>query len=152
MRLIGPDGKQVGIVPTREALQRAEEYGLDLVEVSPEAKPPVCRIMDFGKFQFELKKAARKKQKQIHIKEILIRLATEIGDYQIKIRKAIEFLQAGDKVKFSVRFKGREMMYQEQGINLLDRIEKDLVEYGVVEQRPKLEGRQMIIVFAQKKK
>lgn len=155
VRLIGADGKQIGIVPIREALLQAEDAGLDLVEISPDSKPPVCRIMDFGKYQFEqrkLKAAQRKKQKQIDIKEIKIRPATEEGDYRIKIRKAIEFLQQGDKVKVSIRFKGREVLYQEQGLQLLARIEKDLIEVGTVEQRPKMEGRQMLMVLTPKSK
>lgn len=152
--MIGPDGKQIGVVPTREAQKRAEEFDLDLVEISPDAIPPVCRIMDFGKYQFEqnkLKAVQRKKQKQIQIKEIKFRPTTDIGDYQIKLRKLTEFLAEGNKVKITVRFRGREMLYQDQGIGLLDRIEKELIEVGVVEQRPKLEGRQMVMVLSPKK-
>lgn len=155
VRLIGADGKQVGIVPIREALSKAEEAELDLVEISPDAKPPVCRIMDFGKFQFEqrkMKAVQRKKQKQIQIKEIKIRPATDSGDYQIKLRKIIEFLNEGDKVKITVRFKGREMLYQEQGLELCNKIEKDLLEVGVIEQRARLEGRQMVMVIGPKRK
>lgn len=129
--------------------------GLDLVEISPDSKPPVCRIMDFGKFLFEQRKskaAQRKKQKQIDIKEIKFRPTTEEGDTVIKIRKAIEFLQSGDKVKISIRFKGREVLYQEQGLQLLARIERDLTEFGTVEMRPKMEGKQMMMVIAPKKK
>lgn len=155
VRLIGPDGKQIGVVPTRDALRQAEEFDLDLVEISPDAMPPVCRIMDFGKYQFEqnkLKAAQRKKQKQIQIKEIKFRPTTDIGDYNIKLRKLMEFLAEGNKVKITVRFRGREMLYQDQGISLLDRIEKDSFEVGTVEQRPKLEGRQMVMVLSPKKK
>lgn len=155
VRLIGPDGKQIGVVPTRDAQKRAEEFELDLVEISPDALPPVCRIMDFGKYQFEqnkLKAAQRKKQKQIQIKEVKFRPTTDIGDYQIKLRKLSEFLLEGNKVKITVRFRGREMLYQDQGVSLLDRIEKDLIDVGIVEQRPKLEGRQMVMVFGPKKK
>lgn len=136
-------------------MQKAEEMGLDLVEISPDSKPPVCRIMDFGKFLFEQRKskaAQRKKQKQIDIKEIKFRPTTEEGDTVIKIRKAIEFLQSGDKVKISIRFKGREVLYQEQGLQLLARIERDLTEFGTVEMRPKMEGKQMMMVIAPKKK
>lgn len=136
-------------------MQKAEEMGLDLVEISPDSKPPVCRIMDFGKFLFEQRKskaAQRKKQKQIDIKEIKFRPTTEEGDTIIKIRKAIEFLQSGDKVKISIRFKGREVLYQEQGLQLLARIERDLTEFGTVEMRPKMEGKQMMMVIAPKKK
>jgi translation initiation factor IF-3 len=155
VRLIGADGKQVGVVPTREALQKAEEAELDLVEISPDAIPPVCRIMDYGKFIFEqnkLKTIQRKKQKQIQIKEIKLRPTTDVGDYQIKLRKMMEFLDEGDKVKISLRFKGREMLYQQLGATMMDRIEKDLVEVATIEQRPKLEGRQMIMVLGPKKK
>ena len=155
VRLIGADGKQVGIVAIREALQKAEEAGLDLVEISPDAIPPVCRVMDYGKFVFEqnkLKATQRKKQKQIQIKEIKLRPTTDIGDYQIKLRKITEFLQDGDKVKITLRFKGREMLYHQQGIAMLDRIEKDLIEVATIEQRPKLEGRQMIMTLGPKRK
>jgi translation initiation factor IF-3 len=155
VRLIDADGKQVGVVPTREALQKAEEAELDLVEISPDAAPPVCRIMDYGKFIFEqnkLKTVQRKKQKQIQIKEIKLRPTTDIGDYTIKLRKMTEFLHEGDKVKISLRFKGREMLYQQLGAAMMERIEKDLVEVATIEQRPKLEGRQMIMVLGPKKK
>lgn len=155
VRLIGADAKQIGIVSLREALQKAEELELDLVEISPDSKPPVCRIMNFGKYQFEqnkLRAAQRKKQKQIQVKEIKIRPATEEADYQIKLRKASEFLQGGDKVKVTVRFKGREMLYQNQGMELLARIERDLSEVGMVEQRPKMEGWQMGMLVVPKKK
>ncbi len=154
VRLIGADGKQVGIVNVREALRQAEEAELDLVEISPDAVPPVCRIMDYGKFLFEqnkVKAAQRKKQKQIQIKEVKFRPGTDIGDYQIKLRKLIEFLKEGDKVKITVRFRGREMLYQDLGVGLLDRIEKDLADYSTVEQRPKLEGRQLVMLFGPKK-
>lgn len=155
VRLIAADGKQVGIVTVREALRLSEEAELDLVEISPDAVPPVCRIMDYGKYLFELNKvkaAQRKKQKQIQIKEVKFRPGTDIGDYQIKLRKLIDFLKEGDKVKITVRFRGREMLYQDIGVSLLDRIEKDLSEYSSVEQRPKLEGRQLVMLFGPKKK
>jgi translation initiation factor IF-3 len=152
--LIGPDGEQVGVVAVAEALRIAEEAELDLVEISPNAEPPVCRVMDFGKFQYEQQKrkaAARKKQKQIQVKEIKFRPGTDIGDYNIKIRKLIEFLQEGDKAKITLRFRGREMAHRELGMQLLQRVEQDLKEYGVVEQQPRLEGRQMVMVLQPKK-
>jgi translation initiation factor IF-3 len=141
-------------VPTRQAMQISEESGLDLVELSPDAKPPVCRIMDFGKFRFQQSKrkaAAKKKQKQVHIKEIKIRPATEEGDYQVKLRNIIRFLEDGDKAKVTLRFRGREMAHPELGYQLMERIVMDLTEYGVVEQRPKFEGRQMVMVIGPKK-
>jgi translation initiation factor IF-3 len=152
--LIDADGGQLGVVPIREARQLTEESGLDLVELSPDAKPPVCRIMDFGKFRFQQSKrkaAAKKKQKQVHIKEIKIRPATEEGDYQVKLRNIIRFLNEGDKAKVTLRFRGREMAHPELGLHLMERIMNDLVEYGVVEQRPKFEGRQMVMVIGPKK-
>ena len=128
---------------------------LDLVEVSPNAEPPVCRIMDYGKFVFEQSKkaqSARKKQKQIHVKEIKFRPGTEEGDYQVKLRNLIRFLSGGDKTKVTLRFRGREMAHQELGVQLLKRVEADLSEYGVVEQYPQLEGRQMVMILAPRKK
>ncbi len=145
----------MGVVPISKALDVASEANLDLVEVSPNAEPPVCRIMDYGKFKFDQNKknqSARKKQKQIHVKEIKFRPGTDVGDYQVKLRNLIRFLDDGDKAKVTVRFRGREMAHQELGVQLLDRVEKDLEEYGVVEQRPKLEGRQMVMVFAPRAK
>jgi len=153
--LIGSDGEQVGVVAIDEAQKIALDADLDLVEIVPNAKPPVCRVMDYGKFKFEQSKkahAAKKKQKLIHVKEIKFRPGTEEGDYQTKLRKLTEFLSAGDKTKVTIRFRGREMMHQELGTKLLDRIEEDLKEYGEVEQRPKLEGRQLVMVFAPIKK
>ena len=155
VRLIGPDGEQVGVVSIQEALSAAEEAKLDLVEISPDAAPPVCRIMDYGKHIFEKKKqqaAARKNQKQIQIKEIKFRPGTEEGDYQVKLRNLIRFLSEGDKAKVSLRFRGREMAHQELGMELLKRVENDLLEYGTVEQHPKMEGRQLMMVIAPKKK
>ena len=155
VRLIGPDGEQVGVVSIQEALAAAEEAKLDLVEISPDATPPVCRIMDYGKHIFEKKKqqaAARKNQKQIQIKEIKFRPGTEEGDYQVKLRNLIRFLSDGDKAKVSLRFRGREMAHQELGMELLKRVENDLLEYGTVEQHPKMEGRQLMMVIAPKKK
>jgi len=133
----------------------AQEASLDLVEIVPNGKPPVCRIMDYGKFRFdESKKAAvaRKKQKQVQVKEIKFRPGTDDGDYKIKIRKLIEFLEEGDKTKITVRFRGRELAHRELGMELMKRIETDLAEHAVVEQFPKLEGRQMVMVMAPKKK
>ena len=150
VRLIGLDGKNVGVVNIGEAQQIAQEAELDLVEIAPNATPPVCKVMDYGKFRFQQSKKAqiaRKKQKQIHVKEIKFRPGTEESDYQVKLRKIIEFLMHGDKAKVTVRFRGREMMHQEFGGALLDRIEKDLNKYGEVEQRPRLEGRQLVMVF-----
>ena len=155
VRLIGPDGEQVGVVSIQEAIAAAEEAKLDLVEISPDAAPPVCRIMDYGKHIFEKKKqqaAARKNQKQIQIKEIKFRPGTEEGDYQVKLRNLIRFLSEGDKAKVSLRFRGREMAHQELGMELLKRVETDLAEYGTVEQHPKMEGRQLMMVIAPKKK
>ncbi|MBK8454839.1 MAG: translation initiation factor IF-3 [Thiofilum sp.] len=155
IRLIDADGENKGVVSTRDALAMAYEAELDLVEIVPNAKPPVCRIMDYGKFRFdESKKAsvARKKQKQVQVKEIKLRPGTDDGDYQIKLRKLMEFLEEGDKTKVTLRFRGREMAHRDIGMQVLKRIEADLVEYGVVEQFPKLEGRQMVMVLAPKKK
>ena len=132
----------------------ADEAGLDLVEIVPNSEPPVCRIMDYGKYQFELSKkkhAAKKKQKQIHVKEVKFRPGTEEGDYQVKLRNLTRFLENGDKVKVTLRFRGREMAHQELGMDMLKRIEADLEELGTVEQFPKLEGRQMVMVMASKK-
>ncbi len=137
-----------------EAQKMAEESELDLVEIVPNSEPPVCRVMDYGKFIFEQNKkkhAAKKKQKQIQVKEIKFRPGTEIGDYQIKLKNLIKFLENGDKVKITLRFRGREMVHQELGTKMLKRIEADLEEYGSVEQFPKMEGRQMVMVLASKK-
>jgi translation initiation factor IF-3 len=155
VRVIGPDDQQIGILYTREAIQQAEEAGLDLVEVSPTAEPPVCRIMDFGKYLFEQNKkqqSARKKQKQIQVKEVKFRPTTDEGDYQIKLRNLTRFLSEGDKAKVTIRFRGREMLHQELGAELIDRIKNDLGELAIVEQYPKLEGRQLIMVVSPKKK
>ncbi len=150
MRLIDQDGEQLGIVPLREALRIADEAELDLVEVAGTATPPVCRIMDFGKYKFEQSKKqheARKKQKQIQVKEVKFRPGTDEGDYQVKLRNLIRFLSDGDKVKVTLRFRGREMAHQDLGLKLLRRVEEDLAEFGTIEQRPKLEGRQMIMTM-----
>ncbi len=141
-------------MPLDEALQRATDKELDLVEVASDAAPPVCRIMDYGKYVFEENKkrqAARKKQKQIQIKEVKFRPGTEMGDYQVKLRNLVRFLGDGDKAKITLRFRGREMAHQELGLKLLERVEADLVELGTVEQRPRMEGRQMVMVIAPKK-
>ncbi|MEN8219741.1 MAG: translation initiation factor IF-3 [Pseudomonadota bacterium] len=151
VRLIDIDGKQVGIVSSREALQKAQDGQLDLVEIVPNAKPPVCRIMDYGKYLFEENKKrnkAKKKQKQVQLKEVKFRPGTDEGDYQVKLRNLIRFLEEGDKTKITLRFRGREMAHQDLGRNLLRRIETDLSDYGTVEQRPKMEGRQMVMVLA----
>lgn len=155
VRLIGADGNQIGVVSIREALAKAEEAGLDLVEISADALPPVCRIMDYGKHQFEKKKQAaiaKKNQHQQQIKEIKFRPGTEEGDYQVKLRNLTRFLEDGDKAKVSLRFRGREMAHQELGMELLKRVEADLAEIGTVEQHPKLEGRQLMMVIAPKKR
>ena len=148
--MIGSDGQQVGIVPISDALRRAEESGLDLVEISPNAAPPVCRVMDFGKYQYEESKrkhAAKRKQKQIQIKEVKFRPGTDIGDYQTKLRNLVRFLEEGNKAKITLRFRGRELAHQELGIEMLKRLENDLKDYGVVEQHPRMEGKQMVMVF-----
>lgn len=153
-RLIGPDGTQIGIVPVNDALVAAQEAGLDLVKIS-EADPIVCKVMDYGKHLYELKKQkneAKKKQHQVQIKEVKFRPNTEEGDYQVKLRNLVRFLEAGDKAKITLRYRGREMAHQELGMQLLQRIEKDLEELAAVEQRPKMEGRQLVMVLAPKKK
>ena len=154
MRLVDENGEQLGVVATRDALRMAEERDVDLVEIAPLAKPPVCKLMDYGKFKYrEQKKAheARLKQKQIQVKEIKFRPGTDEGDYKIKLRNLIRFLEEGDKTKVTLRFRGREMAHQEFGVRLLERVKADLEPYGVVEQFPKLEGRQMIMVLGPKK-
>lgn len=140
---------------TSSAIELARLENLDLVEVSPNASPPVCRVMDFGKYLFEQKKkitVSKGKQRQTHLKEVKFRPSTEIGDYEVKLRNLVRFLTAGDKTKVTLRFRGREMAHQELGVELLKRVEKDLEEYGTVEQFPKMEGRQLIMVMAPKKK
>lgn len=154
VRLIGADGEQVGIVPLEQALETAQEQELDLVEVSPQEQPPVCRIMDYGKFRFEQSKkknAARKKTKQIQLKEVKFRPGTEEGDYQVKLRNLQRFLENGDKTKVTLRFRGREMAHREIGARLLERVQSDLSHMATVEQFPKMEGRQMIMVLAPRK-
>ena len=152
--MIGPEGGQVGIVNLEEALKQADDAELDLVEIVPNAKPPVCRIMDLGKFLFEQNKkkhAAKKKQKQIHVKEVKFRPGTDDGDYQVKLRNISRFVQNGDKVKVTLRFRGREMAHQELGSKMLDRIQTDMQESAEVEQKAKLEGRQMVMILAPKR-
>ena len=151
VRLIGADGEQVGIVPIAKALAAAQEAKLDLVEIAPQATPVVCKILDYGKHVFEAKKdkaAARKKQRRTHVKEMKFRPGTEEGDYQVKLRNLIRFLNDGDKAKVTLRFRGREMAHQELGTELLKRIEADLAEIGTVEMFPKMEGRQLTMVLA----
>jgi translation initiation factor IF-3 len=146
----------MGIVHLREALEKSEELGLDLVEISPNAEPPVCRIMDYGKFLYEKSKSSKeqkKKQKVIQIKEIKFRPGTDEGDYRVKLRNLMRFLEDGDKVKITLRFRGREMAHQKIGIDVLNRVKNDLIELATVESFPsKIEGRQMIMILAPKKK
>ena len=152
--MIDQQGGQVGIVGLKEALTQADEAELDLVEIVPNAEPPVCRIMDYGKFMFEQSKkkhAARKKQKQIHVKEVKFRPGTDDGDYQVKLRNITRFVQNGDKVKVTLRFRGREMAHQELGSRMLERIQADMQRSAEVEQHAKLEGRQMVMILAPKR-
>ena len=152
--MIGADGEQAGVMTVEQAQALAYDADLDLVEISPEADPPVCRVMDYGKYLFELNKkkhAAKKKQKVIHVKEVKFRPGTEEQDYQVKLRNLTRFLNNGDKAKVTLRFRGREMAHMELGKQLLERVEKDLEELGSVEQYPKMEGRQMVMVIAPKK-
>ncbi len=154
MRLIGVNGEQVGIVGIAAANQMAEQAEVDLVEIAPGASPPVCRLMDYGKFKYrESKKRheAKLKQKQIIVKEVKFRPGTDEGDYQIKLRNLIRFLDEGDKTKVTLRYRGREMAHQEFGVRLLERVRGDLEPYGVVEQFPRMEGRQMVMVLSPKK-
>jgi len=155
IRLLGPEGQQIGIVNLVEAMRQANEAELDLVEIAPTAIPPVCRVMDYGKFKYrEAKKAheAKLKQKQIQVKEIKFRPGTDDGDYAIKVRNLTRFLEEGDKTKITLRFRGREMAHQELGVALLRRVEADLAPFGQVEQFPKMEGRQMVMIIGPKKK
>ena len=155
MRVIGADGEQVGVLTRDAALKMAEDAGLDLVEIVPNADPPVCRVMDFGKFKFEQQKkahAAKRKTKQVEIKELKFRPSTEDGDYAVKMRNLRRFLEEGDKVKIVVRFKGREMAHTELGEQMVKRIQADVIEEAVVESFPRFEGRQMVIMIAPKKK
>nr|MBL8454604.1 translation initiation factor IF-3 [Zoogloeaceae bacterium] len=154
VRLVGDDGEQLGIVSLNAALNIADEAGLDLVEIAPMAVPPVCKVMDFGKFKYQEQKRAheaRLKQKQVQVKEVKLRPGTDENDYQIKLRNLKRFLGEGDKAKVTLRFRGREMAHQEIGMRQLERIKLDLEEIALVEQMPKMEGRQMIMVIAPKK-
>ena len=155
VRLVGADGGQVGVVSIQDALAAAADAKLDLVLIAPDADPQVCKIMDYGKHVFDLKKqkaANKKKQRRVHVKEIKFRPGTEEGDYQVKLRNLIRFLTDGDKAKVSLRFRGRELAHQHLGQELIERIREDLSQYGVVEQEPKMEGRQIVMVLAPVKK
>ncbi len=155
MRLIGAEGEQLGIVSVAEAIRLADEAELDLVEIAPLAEPPVCRVMDVGKFRYaESKKQheAKLKQKQVQIKEIKFRPGTDEGDYNIKLRNLVKFLEDGDKTKITLRFRGREIAHQQIGMQLMERVKQDLLEHGVIEQFPKMEGRQMVMVISPKRK
>jgi len=155
IRLQGVEGEQLGVMSIRAALQLAEEAGVDLVEIAPLAKPPVCRVMDYGKFKYQEQKRAHEaklKQKQVQVKEIKLRPGTDENDYQIKLRNMTRFLEEEDKVKVTLRFRGREMAHQEFGMRQLERIKADLEVVGQVEQMPKMEGRQMIMIIAPAKK
>lgn len=156
VRLTDVNGDQLGIVSLKYALNKAKELGLDLVEISSNAEPPVCRVMNYGKFLYERSKSAKeqkKKQKVIHIKEIKFRPSTDEGDYKVKLKNLVRFLEEGDKVKVTLRFRGREMAHQHIGINVLNRIKKDLSALSVVEVFPfKIEGRQMVMVLSPKKR
>lgn len=155
MRLVGAEGEQIGVVSLADAKGLAAEKSLDLVEIAPDGQPPVCKLMDYGKHVFEAKKqqaAQRKKQKQTQIKEMKFRPGTDSGDYDIKMRNLVRFLENGDKAKITLRFRGREMAHQELGMEMLKRIEADLEELGNVEQFPKMEGRQLTMVIAPKSK
>jgi len=154
VRLIAPDGANIGVVDIEKARNYASQHSLDLVELVPNVDPPVCRILDYGKFKFEQSKKeqrSRKNQKRVQVKEVKFRPSTETMDYQTKLRNLIKFLQEGDKTKVVLRFKGREIIHRELGMQMLYRIEEDLKEYGVVEQEPKTEGRQIVMVYAPKR-
>ena len=151
VRLIDADNNMMGVVPLREALWAAEEVGLDLVEVSPSAVPPVCKVLDYGKYKYEAQKKkneARKKQKTVDVKEIKLRPNIDVHDYEVKMRNARRFIGEGDKVKVTLRFRGRELAHQELGMNVLIRVRDELDELAKVEQMPKMEGRQMVMVLA----
>jgi translation initiation factor IF-3 len=153
--LVGVDNEALGIVQVAEALKMADEAEVDLVEIAPQAEPPVCKLMDYGKFKYQEQKRAhdaRLKQKVIQVKEVKFRPGTDDNDYQVKVRNVVRFLEEGDKVKITLRFRGREMAHQEYGVRMLERLRVDLDEQAVVEQMPKLEGRQMVMVISPKKK
>jgi len=150
IRLIGAEGENHGVVTPTRGMELADDVGLDLVEISPNAKPPVCKIMDFGKFKYEQQKReseARKKQKTIEVKEVKFRPNTDVHDYDVKMRNVVRFLENGDKVKVTLRFRGREMAHQNLGRELLERVAEDIKELGKVESMPKMEGRQMIMMI-----
>jgi len=154
VRVIGVDAEQIGVLPIAKALELAAEASLDLVEVAPQASPPVCRIMDHGKYVFDQKKkkqSAKTKQKQVQLKEVKFRPGTEIGDYQVKLRNLIKFLNNGDRAKVTLRFRGREVTHPELGRKVLEQVEKDLAEIATVEQMPRMEGRQMVMLMAPRK-
>jgi translation initiation factor IF-3 len=154
VRVIGDDGEQFGVMDTRDAIRRAREQGMDLVEVAPNADPPVCKIIDFGKFQYEAKKKAneaKKKQVVITVKEVKFRPGTDVHDYSYRMKHAREWLQEGDKVKATIWFRGREMTHRELGARILEQLEKDLADVGDVEMRPRMEGNQMFTIFAPKR-
>lgn len=151
IRLIGPEGQMLGIVPTKQGIALAEQHGLDLVEISPTAEPPVCKVLDYGKYKYETQKKlseARKKQKVVNIKEIKMRPNIDEHDYGIKMRSVHKFIEEGDKVKFTIRFRGREMSHQEMGMKLLVRVKEEMGDTIKVEHEPKLEGRQMVMVIS----
>ena len=153
VRCIDPNGEQLGVLDTREAISKAEDFGLDLVEVQPNVDPPVCKILDYGKYKYEAQKRAneaRKKQKIIEVKEIKLRPNIDEHDYQVKMRNVVKFLSGGDKVKVTLRFRGREMAHQELGVNVLTRVREETEEIAKIEAMPKMEGRQMIMVLAPK--
>tara|TARA_B100000575_G_C22865713_1_gene505558 strand:- start:201 stop:716 length:516 start_codon:yes stop_codon:yes gene_type:complete len=153
VRCIDPDGEQLGVLDTREAISKAEDFGLDLVEVQPNVDPPVCKILDYGKYKYEAQKRAneaRKKQKIIEVKEIKLRPNIDEHDYQVKMRNVVKFLSGGDKVKVTLRFRGREMAHQELGANVLTRVREETEEIAKIEAMPKMEGRQLIMVLAPK--
>ena len=153
VRCIDPNGEQLGVLDTREAISKAEEFGLDLVEVQPNVEPPVCKILDYGKYKYEAQKRAneaRKKQKIIEVKEIKLRPNIDEHDYQVKMRNVVRFLSGGDKVKVTLRFRGREMAHQEIGVNVLTRVREETEDIAKIEAMPKMEGRQMIMVLAPK--
>lgn len=154
VRLIGPDREQLGILSIADALRQAEQAGLDLVEIAPTATPPVCRVMNYGKYLFMINKekaAQKKKQKRIQLKEVKFRPVTEEGDYQVKLRSLKKFLQQGDKAKITVRFRGREIAHVHLGAKLIERLEKDLSMHAIIDDRPKMEGKQMILVISPKR-
>ena len=153
VRCIDPDGEQLGVLDTREAISKAEDFGLDLVEVQPNVDPPVCKILDYGKYKYEAQKRAneaRKKQKIIEVKEIKLRPNIDEHDYRVKMRNVVKFLSGGDKVKVTLRFRGREMAHQEIGVNVLTRVREETEDIAKIEAMPKMEGRQMIMVLAPK--